>query len=200
MQQKTIFLDFYKTKDYFFDLIIKTKDLCTQYICSWEIPEAYPQKYSPKRINTFLEEHHWEAASETFQSVLHYFSAISPFFQKHSPKETPEAVSQTCSSKKLNTFWEEHIWRTASGTLEIVPHYFLSVQFYSCPHFWQIYLKCFLHTALLASATHFDFGEFIFVFFISFLSSYFCNANVTPISVTSIFHNNACCFWWLCYL
>ena len=33
MQQKTIFLNFYKTKDYFFDLIIKTKDLCAQ--CVW---------------------------------------------------------------------------------------------------------------------------------------------------------------------
>ena len=56
-----------------------------------------------------------------------------------------------CSSKKVNTFREEHIWEIASGTLEIVPHYFLSVQFYSGPHFCQIYFKCFLHTALLQS-------------------------------------------------
>ena len=76
MQQKTIFLNFYKTKDYFFDLVIKTKDLCSQYICSWESPEAYPQKCSSKRTNTFLEEHHWGTASGTFGNVLHYFSVI----------------------------------------------------------------------------------------------------------------------------
>ena len=76
---------------------------------------------------------------------FHRFSRSSP------PKKTSEAVFQMCSSKKVSTFWEEHIWRTASGTLEIVLHYFLSVQFYSCPHFWQIYFKCFLHTALLQS-------------------------------------------------
>ena len=137
MPEKTIFLNIYKTKDNFFDLIIKTKDFCAQYICSWETSEGCP----------FLEEHRWGTASGTFGNVLHYFSAISPFFQKQSPKETPEAVSQICSSKKVNTFWEEHIWRTASGTLEIVLRYFLFVQFYSCPHFWQIYFKCFLHTA-----------------------------------------------------
>ena len=56
-----------------------------------------------------------------------------------------------CSSKKVNTFREEHIWEIASGTLEIVPHYFLSVQFYSGPHLCQIYFKCFLHIALLQS-------------------------------------------------
>ena len=33
-----------------------------------------------------------------------------------------------------------------------------------------------------------------------FMSSYFLNANVTPISVTIILHTNLCCFWWLCYL
>ena len=51
-------------------------------------------------INTFLEEHRWGTASETFGDVLHYFSVISPFFQKQSPKETPEAVSQMCFSKR----------------------------------------------------------------------------------------------------
>ena len=51
------------------------------------------------RINTFLEEHRWGSASGTFRNVLHYFSAISQFFQKQSPKETPGAVSQMCSSK-----------------------------------------------------------------------------------------------------
>ena len=56
------------------------------------------------RINTFLEEHRWGSASGTFRNVLHYFSAISQFFQKQSPKETPGAVSQMCSSKKVNTF------------------------------------------------------------------------------------------------
>ena len=151
MQQNTIFLNFDKTKDYFFDLIIKAKDLCAQYICSWETPEACHQKCSSKRANTFLGEHGWGTASGTFGNVLHYFSTILPFFQKKSPKETPEAVFQTCSSKIVNTFWEEHICGTASGTLEIVLHYFLSVQFYLCPQFWQIYFKCFLHTALLQS-------------------------------------------------
>ena len=100
MQQKTIFLNFYKTKDYFFDLTIKAKDLCVQYICSWGTPGAYPQKCSSKRINKFLEDHRWGTASGTFGNVLHYFSAISPFFQKQSPKESPETVSQMCSSKR----------------------------------------------------------------------------------------------------
>ena len=189
MQQKTIFW-----------LLIKTKDLGAQYICSWETPEACSLKCSSKRTNTFLEEHRWGTASGTFGNVLHYFSAISPFFQKQFPKETSEVVSQMCSSKKVNTFWEEHNWGTASGTLEIVLHYFLSAQFHFCPHFWQIYFKCFLHTALLVFATHFDCGEFIFVFFVLFLSSHFFSANMTPISVTNILHTNICCFWWLCYL
>ena len=48
----------------------------------------------------FLEEHQWETASGTFGNVLHYFCTISPFLQKQSPKETPEAVSQMCSSKR----------------------------------------------------------------------------------------------------
>ena len=100
MQRKTIFLNFYKTKDYFFDLIIKTKGLCGQYICSWEAPKACPQICSSKRTNIFLEEHRWGIASGTFGNILHYFSAISPFFQKQSPKETPEAVSQMCFSKR----------------------------------------------------------------------------------------------------
>ena len=99
MQQKTIFLNFYKTKDCFFNLIIKAKDLCAQYICSSETPEVFPQKCSSKRTNTFLEEHRLGSASGTFGNVLHYFSAISPFFQKQSPKETPEVVFQMCSSK-----------------------------------------------------------------------------------------------------
>ena len=100
----------------------------------------------------------------------------------------------------MKTFWEELIWGTASETLEVVLHCFLPVQFYPCPQFWQIYIKWFLHTALLVFATHFEFGKFIFVFFILFPSSYFFNANVTLISVTSILHTNVCCFWWLCYL
>ena len=79
------------------------------------------------------------------------FCHFTNFFQKQSPKETLEAVSQMCSSKKLNTLWEEHIWGTASGTFEIFLYYFLSVQFYSCPHLWQIFFKCFLHTGLLQS-------------------------------------------------
>ena len=95
--------------------------------------------------------------------------------------------------KNVKTFWEEDIWGTASGTLEIVLHCFLSVQFYSCPHFWQIYFKCFLHTALLQSL------ELIltlvsFYFFILFLFLHFFNANVTLISVTNILHSNVCCF------
>ena len=54
MQQKTIhatkdyFLNFYKTKGYFFDLIIKTKDLRAQYICSWETPETCPRSVLQK--------------------------------------------------------------------------------------------------------------------------------------------------------
>ena len=32
MEQKTVFLNFYKTEDYFFDLTIKTKELCGPYI------------------------------------------------------------------------------------------------------------------------------------------------------------------------
>ena len=76
---KTIFLNFYKTKDYFFDLIIKTKDLCAQYVWSWETPEACTQKCSSKMTNTFLEEHRWGTPSGTFGNVVHYFSAISPF-------------------------------------------------------------------------------------------------------------------------
>ena len=104
MQQKTIFLSFYKAKDYFFDLGIKTKELCLQYICSWETPEACSQKCSSKRTNIFLEEHHWGTASGTFGNVLHYFSVISPFFQMQSTKETQEAVSQMCSSKKWTPF------------------------------------------------------------------------------------------------
>ena len=86
MQQKTVFLDFYKTNDYFSDLIIKTKDLCTQCICSWETTEAYPQKCSLKRTNTFLGKLWWGTASGTLGNVLHYFSAISPFFQKQFPR------------------------------------------------------------------------------------------------------------------
>ena len=97
IQQKTIFLNFYKTKDYFLDLIIKTKDLCAQYSCPWETPEACPQKCSSKRTNTFPEEHRLETASVTFGNVLHYFSAISQFFQNQSPKEILQAVSQMCS-------------------------------------------------------------------------------------------------------
>ena len=48
----------------------------------------------------FLEEHQWGTASGTFGNVLHYFCTISLFLQKQSPKETPEAVSQMCSSKR----------------------------------------------------------------------------------------------------
>ena len=90
MQQKTIFLNFYKTKDCFFNLIIKAKDLCAQYICSSETPEVFPQKCSSKRTNTFLEEHRLGSASGTFGNVLHYFSAISPFCQKQSPRCVPQ--------------------------------------------------------------------------------------------------------------
>ena len=93
VQQKTIFLNFYETKDYFFDLIIKTKERCAQYICSWETPEACPRKCSSKKTNTFLEEHCWGTASGTFGNVFHYFYAIWRFFLKQSLKETPEAVS-----------------------------------------------------------------------------------------------------------
>ena len=102
-------------------------------------------------MNTFLEQHRWGTASGPFGNVYHYFSAILPFLQKQSPKETLEAVSQMRSSNIVETLWGEHIWGTASATLEIVLHYFLSVQFYLCPQFWQIYFKCFLHTALLQS-------------------------------------------------
>ena len=74
---------------------------------------------------------------------FHHFSRSSP--PKKLQKQSPRCVLQ----EQVNTFWEGHIWGTAPGTLEIVLHYFLPVQFYSCPHFWQIYFKCFLHTALL---------------------------------------------------
>ena len=81
----------------------------------------------------------------------------------------------------------------------------------------NIFPVLFTYCVITVFATHFDFGEFIFVFFILFLSSYFFNANViaespkaTDVSmqdasdrnrsVTSILHTNVCCFWWLCYL
>ena len=64
----------------------------------------------------------------------------------------------------------------------------------------DIFQMLFTYCVITVLVTHFDFGEFMFLFFIHFLSSYFFNANVTPISVTSILHINFCCFWWLCYL
>ena len=83
--------------------------------------------------------------SITFLLFHHFFRSSPP---KKLQKQSPRCVLQ----KKVNIFREEHIWGTASGTLEIVLHYFLSVQFYSCLHFWQIYFKCFLHTALLQTS------------------------------------------------
>ena len=126
--------------------------------------------------------------SITFLLFHHFFRSSPP---KKLQKQSPRCVLQ----KKVNIFREEHIWGTASGTLEIVLHYFLSVQFYSCLHFWQIFQVLFTYCVITDFATHFDFAEFIFVFFILFLSSNFFNANVTPISVTSILHTNVCCFW-----
>ena len=89
----------------------------------------------------------WKCFSLLFCYFIIFSEAVS--------QRTPEVVSQMCSVKKLNTFWEEHIWGTASETLEIDIYYFLSVQFYLCPHFWQIYFKCFLHTALLQCCNSF---------------------------------------------
>ena len=41
-----------------------------------------------------------EHSTSAFASAPNYFSASLPFFQKQSPKETPEVVSQMCSSKR----------------------------------------------------------------------------------------------------
>ena len=64
----------------------------------------------------------------------------------------------------------------------------------------DIFQVFFTYCLITVFATHFNFGEFIFVFFILFLSSYFFSTNVTPISVTSSLYTNVCCFWWLRYL
>ena len=72
---------------------------------------------------------------------------------------SPGALLQRNSRGSLpDVFFKkgEHLLRrtqlgTAQGTYEIVLYYFLFVQFYSCPYFWQIYFKCFLHTVLLQS-------------------------------------------------
>ena len=196
MQQKTIFLSFYKAKDYFFDLGIKTKELCLQYICSWETPEACSQKCSSKRTNIFLEEHHWGTASGTFGNVLHYFSAISPFFQKQSTKETQEAVSQMCSSKKWTPFEKKTFGELLLELLKEFSIVFLcSVLLLST--FWQIYFKCFLHTALLVFGTDFDFGEFLFLSTFAVLAFRQCKCD------TDFCHQHLeyfCCFWWHCYL
>ena len=64
----------------------------------------------------------------------------------------------------------------------------------------DIFQVLFTYCILTVFATHFDIGDFSFVLLILFLSSHFSNTNMTPISVTSILHTNACCFWLLCDL
>ena len=200
-RNKRLFVNFYKTNDYFFDLIIKTKNLCAQYICSWETPEACSQRCSSKRTNTFLEEHRRGTASGAFGNVLHYFFAISPFFQKQSSKRNFRSSLSDVFFKKSEhllrrTHLEDCFWNSwNSSPLFSVCSVLLLPTFLA-----DIFQVLFTYCVITVFATHFDFGEFIFVFFILFLSSYFFNANVTPISVTSILHTNVCYLWLLCYL
>ena len=55
----------------------------------------------------------------------------------------------------------------------------------------DIFQVLFTYCLITVFPTHFDLDEFIFFFFILFLSSYFFNANVTPISATSILHSDS---------
>ena len=134
MEQKTVFLNFYKTEDYFFDLTIKTKELCGPYIFLEKL-----QKHNAKHLfrrtplgKLLLE--HLEMISITFLPI-HHFSRSNP------PKKL-----QKRSLRCVHLLRKTHLG-TAFGTLEIVLNYFPSVQFYLCPPFWQIYFKCFLYTA-----------------------------------------------------
>ena len=173
---KTIFRNFYKTNGYFFWLDYKNKRFLRALYLFLRNSRSMPPVVFFKKINTFLEEHCWETASGTFENVLYYFSAISPFFQKQPLKETPEAVSQMCSSKKVNTFWEKThsgdcFWNSwNSSPLFSVCSVLLLLTFLA-----DIYQVLFTYCVITVFAIHFDFGESIFVFFILFLLFYFFN-------------------------
>ena len=93
MQQKTI----HATKDYFFDLIIKTKDLRAQYICSWETPETCPRSVLQKGQlfrRTSLGYCFWNMKMFSITFLLFH-----DFFRSNPPKKLQKQSSR-CSPQK----------------------------------------------------------------------------------------------------
>ena len=123
--------------------------------------------YFCSRIKTFLEKHRWGTASRTFGNVLYYFSVISPFFQKQSTKETQEAVSQMCSSKKWTpfekkTFGElllEHCFPLFSFTLVHIFGRYISSAFYILRYYslwnsfwlWRVFISLYFSCSCISS-------------------------------------------------
>ena len=199
--KKTIFLNFYKTKDYFFWLDNKSKrPLHTIYLFLRNSRSMPPEVFFKKDKYLFRR----TPLGDCFWNIW----KCSPLLFCHFTIFLEAVPQRNCRSSVPDVFFKkiEHLLgRTYLGNC-FWNFWNISLLFSVCSvlllptSLADIFQVLFTYWVITVFATHFDFGECIFIFFILFLSSYFFNATVTTISVTSILHTNVCCCWWLCYL
>ena len=161
MQKNTIFLNFYKTKDYFFWLDNKNKRiLLTIYLFLRNSRSMPPVVFSKKDKHLFrrtpLEDCFWNIW-KCFPLLFYHFTIF------------PEAAHQRNSRsnlsdvffKKVNTFWEEDMkWNSWNSS----PLFSLRLVLLLSTFLADIFQMLFTYCVITVFATYFDFGEFSFLY------------------------------------